>query len=205
MPAAKRFFEKAMGANGNPDKIAMDKSGANKAAIDEVNAGRDVRIAVRQVKYLNNIVEQECAIKRVTRPMLSFKSFRSASSVLAGIELIHMIRKGQFEIDGAEAMSFADQFSAMAGVVVQCEGRSSVFGQFPPFDQQRDRTFRQSAKSVRQGRCRASSTLRLYPQALARVRTRRTGRRSSARRIANRGRRNRAGLNQVHACFVEYK
>jgi hypothetical protein len=52
-----------------------------------------------------------------TRPMLNFKSFRSASSVLAGIELIHMIRKGQFDIDGAEAMSFADQFSTIAGVV----------------------------------------------------------------------------------------
>jgi len=37
--------------------------------------------------------------------------------VLAGIELMHMIRKGQFEINGAKAMSFADQFSAMAGVV----------------------------------------------------------------------------------------
>jgi putative transposase len=96
----------------------MDKSGANKAAIDAFNAGRDVPILVRQVKYLNNIVEQEHrAIKRVTRPMLNFKSLRSASSLLAGIELIHMIRKGQFAIDGTEAMSFADQFSALAGMV----------------------------------------------------------------------------------------
>ena len=59
MAAAKRFFEKAMGANGDPDKVAMDKSGANKAAIDAINAGRDVPILVRQVKYLNNIVEQD--------------------------------------------------------------------------------------------------------------------------------------------------
>ena len=118
MAAAKRFFDKAMGANGDPDKVAMDKSGANKAAIDAINAGRDVPIVVRQVKYLNNIVEQDHrVIKRVTRPMLNFKSFRSASSVLAGIELIHMIRKGQFAIDGVDAMSFADQFSVLAGMV----------------------------------------------------------------------------------------
>lgn len=118
MAAAKRFFDKAMGANGVPNKVAMDKSGANKAAIDAINAGRDVPILVRQVKYLNNIVEQDHrAIKRMTKPMLNFKSFRSASSVLAGIELIHMIRKDQFAIDGAESMSFADQFSALAGVV----------------------------------------------------------------------------------------
>jgi putative transposase len=118
MAAAKRFFDKAMRLNGDPDKVVMVKSGANKAAIDAINDGRAVQILVRQVKYLNNIVEQDNrAIKRVTRPMLNFKSFRAAGSVLAGIELMHMIRKGQFAIDGAEAMSFADQFSTLAGMV----------------------------------------------------------------------------------------
>lgn len=71
-----------------------------------------------QAKYLNNVVEQDHrAIKRATRPMLNLKSFQFAGSVLAGIELIHMIRKGQFAIGGADAMSLADQFSALAGVV----------------------------------------------------------------------------------------
>ena len=116
--AARRFFEKAMAANGVPDKVAMDKSGANKAAIDEINAARALLIAARQVKYLNNIVEQDHrAIKRMTRPMLGFKSFRSAASVLAGIELMHMIRKGQLDIGGAAVMSFAHQFHALAGQV----------------------------------------------------------------------------------------
>ena len=78
MVAAKRFFDKAMGANGVPNKVAMDKSGANKAAIDAVNSGRHEPIVVRQVKYLNNIVEQDHrAIKHVNKPMLNFKSFRS--------------------------------------------------------------------------------------------------------------------------------
>lgn len=118
MAAAKRFFDKAMVANGVPAKIAMDKSGANKAAIDDINARRALLIAVRQVKYLNNIVEQDHrAIKRLTRPILGFKSFRSAGSVLAGIELMHMIRKGQFATDGAVVRSSADQFYALAGEV----------------------------------------------------------------------------------------
>ena len=118
MTAAKRFFDQAMGANGDPEKVAMDKSGANKAAIDAINVGRDVPILVRQVKYLNHTVEQDhCAIKRVTRPMLNFKSFRSASAVLAGVELMHMIRKGQFAVIGADEMSFADQFYALAGKI----------------------------------------------------------------------------------------
>ena len=49
--------------------------------------------------------------------MLNFKSFRAAQCVLVGVELMHMIRKGQFAINGADAMSFADQFYALAGKV----------------------------------------------------------------------------------------
>lgn len=62
--------------NDYPEQVAIDKSWANMAAADVVNAGRSVPILVRQVKYLNNIVEPEhCSIKRMTRPMLNFKSF----------------------------------------------------------------------------------------------------------------------------------
>jgi putative transposase len=114
--AAKRFFDKAMQANGLPEKVTMDKSGANKAAIDELNASMEIPMVVRQVKYLNNIVEQDHrAVKRVSKPMLGFKSFQSAKSILAGIELMHMIRKGQLMMEGSDEMSFADQFYALAG------------------------------------------------------------------------------------------
>jgi transposase-like protein len=72
----------------------------------------------RGVKYLNNIVEQDHrAIKRVTRPMLNFKSFRAARNVLAGIELMHMIRKGQLLLQGGNERSFADQFYALSGKI----------------------------------------------------------------------------------------
>jgi putative transposase len=115
MAAAKRFFDKAMGANGNPDKVAMDKSGANKAALDAINPGRAVPIVVRQIKYLNNIVEQDHrAIKRVARPMLNFKSFQAARSVLSGIEIMQMIRKGQFACEAGTDMSFAEHFYSLA-------------------------------------------------------------------------------------------
>ncbi|MEB0013980.1 IS6 family transposase [Glaciimonas sp. Gout2] len=116
--AATRFFDKAMQTNGIPEKVTMDKSGANKAAIDKINAGMDTPMVVRQVKYLNNVVEQDHrAVKRVTKPMLNFKSFRSARNVLAGIELMHMIRKGQLMMEDSDAMSFADQFYALAGQI----------------------------------------------------------------------------------------
>jgi putative transposase len=116
--AARRFFDKAMQHNEVPDTVTMDKSGANKAALDQLNKGREILIKIRQVKYLNNIVEQDHrAVKRVTRPMLGFKSFRSAQAVLAGIELIHMIRKGQLRIAGRKQLSFAEQFYALAGQI----------------------------------------------------------------------------------------
>ena len=105
-----------MGVHGDPGKVAMDQSGANKAAIDAINAGRDVPILVRPVTHLITIVEHDHqAVKRVTRPMLNFKSFRFAGCVLAGIELRHLLRKGQFAVDDASPMSFADQFYALTG------------------------------------------------------------------------------------------
>ena len=70
------------------------------------------------MKYLNNIVGQDHrAIKRVTRPMLNFKSFRAAKSALAGIELMHMIRKGQLVLKGCSKLPFADQFYALVGKI----------------------------------------------------------------------------------------
>ena len=113
--AAMRFFEKALQHNSTPEKVSMDKSGANKAAIDQIIDDQNLAIPVRQAKDLNNIVEQDHrAVKRVTRPMLGFKAFKSAKSVIAGIELMHMIRKGQLMMEGCGGMSFADQFYALA-------------------------------------------------------------------------------------------
>ncbi len=87
----------------------------DKAAIDQIIKDNDTSIVVRQVKYLNNIVEQDHrAVKRITKPMLGFKSFQSAKNILSGIELMHMIRKGQLMMEGAEKMSFAEQFYALA-------------------------------------------------------------------------------------------
>ena len=93
--AAMRFLRKAIMQNGLPVKITIDKSGANASAVNDYNEEADTEIELRQVKYLNNIVEQgPRAVKRMTRPMLGFKSFWSATKTLAGIEVMHMIRKG---------------------------------------------------------------------------------------------------------------
>ncbi len=95
---AKAFFRKAFKYNGNPEKVVIDKSGSNISALKAANKelAEDKQIEVRQVKYLNNIVEQDHRfIKKRTKPMLGFKSFRSAKITITGIENIRIIQKGQ--------------------------------------------------------------------------------------------------------------
>ena len=91
------------GQHGLPEKVTMDKSGANKAGIDAINlklillyllTGIYFRITVRQIKYLNNIIEQDHRfIKKLTRPTKGFKSFKSAHATIKGIELAHATQK----------------------------------------------------------------------------------------------------------------
>jgi transposase-like protein len=112
--AALRFLRKAIGRHGVPGKITIDKSGANTAAIVSYNADHDTDVEIRQVKYLNNIVEQDHrAIKRMVRAMLGFKAFWSAAITIAGIEIMHMIRKGQLR--STEKLRPAQQFYSLAG------------------------------------------------------------------------------------------
>ena len=113
--AAQAFFEKAVGSNGQPEKVNMDKSGANLAGLQKINDDlpEEQTITIRQVKYLNNMVEQDHrGIKRITKPMLGFKSFVCAAATLSGIELYHMIRKGQNILKGT--LSSWKQFYALA-------------------------------------------------------------------------------------------
>ena len=113
--AARRFLERAFDLHGVPEKITIDKSGANTAAILSIQADSGADIEMRQNKYLNNLVEQDHrAIKRIVRPMLGFKSFRCAAILIAGIATMHMIRKGQFDCHEGQASSAANQFYSLA-------------------------------------------------------------------------------------------
>jgi putative transposase len=114
--AAKRFLTKAIRRHGVPEKIIIDGSAANEAAIKSYNAEHGTAIEIRQIKYLNNIVEQDHrGVKRVTRPMLGFKAFGAAQGTLVGIELMHMIRKKQMVLEvGEEGRTAAEQFYSLA-------------------------------------------------------------------------------------------
>ena len=114
--AARRFLKKASRRNGLPETSTIDGSDANEAAIKRYNEAHGTAIIIRQVKYLNNIVEQDPrGVKRVTRPMLGFKSFEAAQDTLVGIELMHMIKKKQMVLEaGDEGLTAAELFSSLA-------------------------------------------------------------------------------------------
>jgi transposase-like protein len=105
LTAAKRFLLKALKRHGRPERIVIDGSQTNREAIRSCDTVDRLQnrsqlgvkpIRIRQSAYLNNRIEQDHrAIKRRLRPMLGFQSVASARVILGGIEMIHMMRKGQ--------------------------------------------------------------------------------------------------------------
>ena len=122
--AAKRFFRKALAQphTVNPRTITVDKNPSYPKAVAEMKNDAELwrRSRLRQVKYLNNIVEQDHRrIKRLTGPGLGFGGFWTARRTLAGFEAMAMIRKGQVKgLDGndmkAQATFVANLFQLAA-------------------------------------------------------------------------------------------
>ena len=100
--AAKRFLKKALSSNHNqiPKVITVDKNPAYPPAVNELKNDKILpkNVNLRKIKYLNNVVEQDHRfIKRIISPMLGFRSFCTAIKTLKGIEIMHMIKKGQVD------------------------------------------------------------------------------------------------------------
>lgn len=100
--AAKLFFRKALKTQKRPPRvITLDGYAASHRAVRELPEENDVwnNTKVRSSKYLNNIIEQDHrSVKARIGPMLGFKRFRRAKITIAGIELLHRIRKNQFNL-----------------------------------------------------------------------------------------------------------
>jgi transposase, IS6 family len=115
--AAKRFFRKALGQphTVNPRTITVDKNPAYPCAVEQMKEDGELwrRSRLRQVKYLNNIVEQDHRrVKRLVRPGLGFGSFWTARRTLAGYEVMAMVRKGQVRRIGGRDMRAQATFVA---------------------------------------------------------------------------------------------
>lgn len=100
--AAKAFFRKALKTQGRPPRvITLDGYAASHRAVrelpDENEVWKDTKL--RSSKYLNNMIEQDHrGIKARIGPMLEFKRIRRAKITIVGIELLHRIRKNQFDL-----------------------------------------------------------------------------------------------------------
>ncbi len=124
LAAAKRFLRQALKRHGRPERIVIDGSQTNKEAILSCDTADRLQnrsrrglkpIRIRQSAYLNNRIEQDHrAIKRRIRPMLGFKSTKSARVILGGIEMVHMMRKQQGKYARNPQPSLAEQFELLA-------------------------------------------------------------------------------------------
>jgi transposase-like protein len=115
LAAARRYLERAIDLHGLPERTTIDKSGANTAAIRSINEDACLDIDLRQSKSLNDLVEQDHrAVKRITSPILGFKSFWSAQKLNAGVETMHMVKKAQLLCPTGTAMSAADLSYSLA-------------------------------------------------------------------------------------------
>jgi transposase, IS6 family len=117
--AAKAFFAKMLAAPHTitPRVITVDKNAAYPKAISELKAEGAIPewCELRQVKYLNNIVEQDHRfIKRRVKPGLGFFSFETAWRTLQGYEVMHMMRKGQMR--GVEKGDIMGQVALLASL-----------------------------------------------------------------------------------------
>ncbi|WP_375792033.1 IS6 family transposase [Paraburkholderia atlantica] len=100
--AAKAFFAKAIRAQGfAPKTITLDGHAASHRAVREMKADQflPADTTLRSSKYLNNLIEQDHRnIKSRVNAMLGFKNFGNAAVTISGVELMHRIRKGQFNL-----------------------------------------------------------------------------------------------------------
>ena len=105
--AAKAFLRKAMRAQPTvPTSITLDGYAASHRAVRELQEQDELPKTARlqSSKYLNNVIEQDHRnVKLRLGPMLGFKRFQSAAITIAGIELMHRIRKGQFALSRLDA------------------------------------------------------------------------------------------------------
>ena len=105
LTAARIFFRKALKRQGQPRTITLDGFEPSHAALrrmgmrNEFNYRGTHPVKIRSCQYLNNIVEQDHRrVKFRVSAMLGFKTFRNARAVLAGIELIQKLKKGQYGV-----------------------------------------------------------------------------------------------------------
>jgi transposase, IS6 family len=120
--AARQFLLKTVAASHTtePRVINVDKHAAYPKAFAELKAEGNIpeNCELRQVKYLNNLIEQDHRfIKRLTKPGMGFFSFKTAWQTLQGYEIMNMLRKGQVQgVNKGDSLCQAAFIAGLFGV-----------------------------------------------------------------------------------------
>jgi transposase, IS6 family len=105
-----------------PRVINVDKNAAYPKAIAELKTSGVLpsSVQLRQVKYLNTMVEQDHRfLKRQVKPGMGYFSYQTAQRTLQGYEVMHMIRKGQVqEVNKGDPRSQMAFIAELFGVAV---------------------------------------------------------------------------------------
>ena len=102
-PPRRSSAKRSKGQQRCPRTITLDGYAASHRAVHELKADGSLSAdtKLRSSKYLNNLIEQDHrGVKQRIAVMLGFKGFKNAAITIAGIELLHRIRKGQFGLGG---------------------------------------------------------------------------------------------------------
>ncbi|MFE4047679.1 IS6 family transposase [Priestia sp. YIM B13490] len=117
------YLYRAVDSEGNTIDFYLsksrDKNPAYPVAIQELKEEKHMPqgIKIRQVRYLNNIVEQDHRfIKKRVRSMLGFKSYETATSILSGIEVMHMVKKEQLHRQVKSAQNEVEFIHKLFGI-----------------------------------------------------------------------------------------
>ena len=137
--AAMRFLAQAIRRHGVPETITIEGREANAAAIRRDHDAHGTAMAIRHIEYFNNIIERgQRTAKRMTRLMLGCKSAEAAHSTVAGMELMHRLKKGQLALkEGEKGLTPAEQCYALAASLPNLTAalcrRAKIATKPPPF------------------------------------------------------------------------
>jgi len=114
--AARRFFETALGAHGEPVEVVSDRAPALRAVIEEL-----VPSAFHNTeRYANNRIETDHGrLKARLRPMRGLRRDHTAQVIVRGHALMQNIRRGHYEfgVDARTHRRVATAFAELARTI----------------------------------------------------------------------------------------
>ncbi len=123
LEAVLRSLKCGLGLNGPPEKIIIDTSESDNAAIPSINYDACLNIELRRSTYINNMIEQDRrAVKHITALSLGFISFWSASKLISRMENLHLLKQVQLHFLTGRSVATANK-----SIAWQAESQATIY------------------------------------------------------------------------------